>query len=50
MDPQQSLVLHRGYAALIGGFPPDLEAERARGDLVYSGVGVFVGVEPSGLR
>ena len=46
MDPQQSFVLHTGYAALICGRNP----EWTRSGLVYSVVGVFVGVEPSGLR
>ena len=46
MDPQQSLVLHVGYAALVRG----RDLKNVRDGLVYSGVGVFVGVEPSGLR
>ena len=45
MDPQQSFVLHAGYAVLVSGF----DAKRVRDGLVYSDVGVFVGVEPSGL-
>ena len=50
MDPQQSFVLHVGYAALVRGQVSDgLDAGRERDALVYSGVGVFVGVEPSGL-
>lgn len=49
MDPQQSLVLHSGYAALVQGNRREADAEGPRAGLVYSGVGVFVGVEPSGL-
>ena len=45
MDPQQSLVLHVGYAALVCG----RDSKNVRDGLVYSNVGVFVGVEPSGL-
>ena len=45
MDPQQSFVLHAGYAALVCG---ENNAQGVRDDLVYSSVGVFVGVEPSG--
>ena len=50
MDPQQSFVLHVGYAVLVRGQESDgIDAERGRDALMYSGVGVFVGVEPSGL-
>ena len=45
MDPQQSFVLHAGYAALVYG---SNNAQIVRDGLVYSSVGVFVGVEPSG--
>ena len=46
MDPQQSFVLHAGYAALVCEV---VDAGKRRDSLVYSSVGVFVGVEPSGL-
>ena len=49
MDAQQSLVLHSGYAALISGCRDGSDAGRKRASLVYSGVGAFVGTEPSGL-
>ena len=48
MDPQQVFVLHVGYGALVSGAGRG-EAEQVREGLVYSEVGVFVGVEPSGL-
>ena len=49
MDPQQSFVLHAGYVALVDGERSELDAKTVRDRLVYSGVGVFVGVEPSGI-
>ena len=51
MDPQQSLVLCVGYGALRGGdrFESSTDASARRDALANSSVGVFVGVEPSGL-
>ena len=50
MDPQQSLVLCVGYAALRDGiFDSSTDSKVARDTLTNSGVGVFVGVEASGL-
>lgn len=49
MDPQQVFVLQSGYAALVGDRDGALAGRLLRDDLTYSGVGVFVGVEPSGL-
>ena len=51
MDPQQSLVLCVGYDALRGGdgFESSTAATARRDALANSSVGVFVGVEPSGL-
>ena len=50
MDPQQSLVLCVGYGALRDGmFELSRDSKVARDTLTNSGVGVFVGVEASGL-
>ena len=50
MDPQQSLVLCVGYGALRGGiFELSTDSKVARDTLTNSNVGVFVGVEASGL-
>ena len=51
LDPQQRLVLHVGYAALHGGADVAAwrEERRLRDALVNQGIGVFVGVEASGL-
>ena len=46
MDPQQSLVLSVGYSALIKG--SNLTVSRST--FTNANVGVFVGVEPSGLE
>lgn len=48
MDPQQSFVLHAGYAVLASGYPNGVDATAVRDGLMCSGAGVFVGVEPSG--
>lgn len=52
LDPQQNLVLCVGYDALRRGnnFVPSADAPTVRGSLVNSNVGVFVGVEASGLK
>ena len=49
LDPQQRLVLHVGYGALgrVGG--PGSQPTANRDALVYADIGVFVGVESSGL-
>lgn len=51
LDPQQNLVLSVGYDALRrgGDFASSADATAARGALTDSDVGVFVGVEASGL-
>ena len=50
MDPQQRLVLCVGYGALRDGiFESSTDSKVARDTLTNSGVGVFVGVEASGL-
>ena len=51
MDPQQSLVLGVGYGALRGGgdFAASTRPPSVRSALTRADVGVFVGVEPSGL-
>ena len=51
LDPQQRLVLHVGYAALHGGVDVASwrEERRLRDALMNQGIGVFVGVEASGL-
>ena len=49
MDPQQTFVLHSGYAVLVDGHHNSLDVQTIRDSLVYSSIGVFVGVEPSGL-
>ena len=51
LDPQQSLVLCVGYDALRRGddFSYSADAATVRGALTNSDVGVFVGVEASGL-
>ena len=49
MDPQQSFVLHVGYGALVGGWAGRGTVEATRASLIYRDVGVFVGVEPSGV-
>ena len=46
MDPQQSLVLSVGYGALIKGSNSTV----SRSAFTDSNIGVFVGVEPSGLE
>mmetsp|Transcript_7962 Transcript_7962/g.22381 ORF Transcript_7962/g.22381 Transcript_7962/m.22381 type:complete len:463 (+) Transcript_7962:132-1520(+) len=46
MDPQQSLVLSVGYGALIKGSNSTV----SRSAFTNSNIGVFVGVEPSGLE
>ena len=46
MDPQQSLVLSVGYGALIKGSNSTV----LRSSFINSNIGVFVGVEPSGLE
>ena len=46
MDPQQSLVLSVGYGALIKGSNSTV----SRSEFTNSNIGVFVGVEPSGLE
>ena len=46
MDPQQSLVLSVGYSALIKGSNSTV----SRSTFTNSNIGVFVGVEPSGLE
>jgi acyl transferase domain-containing protein len=46
MDPQQSLVLSVGYGALAKGSNSTV----SRGAFTNSNIGVFVGVEPSGLE
>jgi len=51
LDPQQRLVLHVGYAALRGGADVALQGGRrnVRNALLNRDIGVFVGVEASGL-
>ena len=49
MDPQQSLVLSVGYGALIKGSGSSYSIN-SRSTFTNSNVGVFVGVEPSGLE
>ena len=51
MDPQQSLVLGVAYGALRGDdrFEASTDASARRDALANTGVGVFVGVEASGL-
>ena len=49
MDPQQVFVLHVGYAALVARESDWADRETRRADLLCCDVGVFVGVEPSGL-
>ena len=51
LDPQQRLVLHVGYAALRGGtdVAPGDGGRNLRDALVNRDIGVFVGVEASGL-
>ena len=51
MDPQQSLVLGVAYGALCGDdrFEASTDASARRDALANTGVGVFVGVEASGL-
>ena len=49
MDPQQSLVLSVGYGALIKGSGSS-SSINSRSTFTNSNVGVFVGVEPSGLE
>ena len=46
MDPQQGLVLSVGYGALIKGSNSTI----SRSAFTNSNIGVFVGVEPSGLK
>ena len=46
MDPQQSLVLQVGYGALI----KTSNSTVSRSSFTNSNIGVFVGVEPSGLQ
>jgi acyl transferase domain-containing protein len=51
MDPQQSLVLSVGYGALIKDNNTSSSTSLAsRSTFTNSNIGVFVGVEPSGLR
>jgi acyl transferase domain-containing protein len=52
VDPQQRLVLHVGYGALTRGllWLAEIHPQKRRNALVYSCVGVSVGVEVSGLR
>ena len=49
MDPQQGLVLSVGYGALIKG-SGSLSSINSRSTFTNSNIGVFVGVEPSGLE
>ena len=49
LDPQQNLVLCVGYDALHRGNSFVTSATRVRDSLINSNVGVFVGVEASGL-
>ena len=50
MDPQQSFVLHVGYSALRRGLSCAAQkTSPLRDALMYSNVGVSVGVEASGL-
>ena len=50
MDPQQTFVLQVGYEVLVCGERDESGASQTqRNRLTYSDVGVFVGVEPSGL-
>ena len=46
LDPQQAFVLHGGYAALLGYLGME---QPPRETLKYAEVGVYVGVEASGL-
>ena len=52
IDPQQALVLHVGYTAFVGErqYGGGVSQIVRHGGLEYSPVGVFVGVEPSGLK
>lgn len=53
LDPQQVFVLHAGYATVVRGHDEHRDEcgnpLHVRGMLEYSHVGVFVGVEPSGI-
>ena len=49
LDPQQRLVLHVGYGALGRGGGRGSQQTASRDTLVYADIGVFVGVESSGL-
>ena len=49
MDPQQVFVLQAGYIALVDGSIARSSSGRGRSTLEHAEIGVFVGVEPSGL-